>query len=95
MSYKCKTTFLNDFLIADSFGDQAIQDTFNRAFKEWKNNVVYVTELAMVMSWQSCSWYEKNQTRSFLYADLYHKVDDWCMNNLKGDDLDYYIKTSD
>ena len=95
MSYKCKTTFWQDFTIADAFGDDAIKDTFNRAFKEWKTNLVYVTELAMVMSWKSCAWYEKNKTRSFLYADFYHKVDDWCMDNLKGKDLEYYLKTTD
>ena len=33
-----KTTFKNDFTIADKFGASAVKDTFNRAFNEWKNN---------------------------------------------------------
>ena len=37
--YELQTTFWNDFSIADRFGLSAIQDTFNRAFKEWKENV--------------------------------------------------------
>ena len=31
-----KTTFWEDFSIAERFGLSAIQDTFNSAFKEWK-----------------------------------------------------------
>ena len=31
-----KTTFWEDFSIAERFGLSAIQDTFNRSFKEWK-----------------------------------------------------------
>lgn len=93
--YEIKTTFWSDFSIADAFGIDAIKDTFNRAFSEWKNNTEYVTELACVMSWKSCAWYEKNNEYSTLYADYYHKVDEWCMNNLKGKDMDYYLKWTD
>lgn len=93
--YEIKTTFWSDFSIADAFGIDAIKDTFNRAFNEWKNNTEYVTELACVMSWKSCAWYKKNNEYSMLYADYYHKVDEWCMNNLKGKDLNYYLKCTD
>ena len=93
--YEIKTTFWSDFSIADAFGIDAIKDTFNRAFGEWKNNTEYVTELACVMSWKSCAWYKKNNEYSMLYADYYHKVDEWCMNNLKGKDLNYYLKWTD
>jgi len=48
--YELKTTFWDDFTIADAFGVDAIKDTFERAFNEWRNNVAYVTELAMVIS---------------------------------------------
>lgn len=93
--YEIKTTFWSDFSIADAFGIDAIKDTFNRAFSEWKNNTEYVTELACVMSWKSCAWYEKNNEYSMLYAEYYHKVDEWCMNNLKGKDMNYYLKWTD
>ena len=93
--YELKTTFWEDFTIADSFGEDAIKDTFKRAFNEWKNNVEYVTELAMVMSWKSCSYFGKNDELMVLYSNLYHEVDEWCMDNLKDDDLVYYIQTTD
>ena len=36
--YELQTTFWEDFSIADRFGLTAILDTFNRAFKEWKED---------------------------------------------------------
>ena len=39
--YYVQTTFWEDFSAADIFGLSAIQDTFNRAFEEWKGNCKY------------------------------------------------------
>lgn len=36
--YKPFTTFWDDFSIADNFGIDAICDTYNRAFQEWKTD---------------------------------------------------------
>lgn len=93
--YRLKTSFWEDFSIADVYGETAIEDTFNRAFRDWKNNLEYVTELSMVMSWKSCYWWIKNDSYMQLYSDLYHKVDNWCLDNLRGSDLTYYLKTTD
>jgi hypothetical protein len=93
--YELKTTFWEDFTIADSFGLEAIRDTFNRSFYNWKNDVEYITDLAMVMSWKSCYYYDKNQEYMNLYSDLYHEVDNWCLDNLSEEDLIYYIQTTD
>lgn len=96
MAYEMKTTFWSDFTIADAFGDKAIKDTFKRAFDEWKTDTVYVTELAIVVNWKCWHWYDKgNMTRSKLYADYYYKVREWCLDHLKGDDLKYYLDTTD
>ena len=93
--YETCTTFWEDFTIADAFGADAINDTFNRAFKSWQINYKYMTELACVMSWKSCYWYQKNENYMIIYSDLYHKVDNWCCNNLKGEELAYYLKWTD
>ena len=94
--YEMKTTFWSDFTIADAFGVKAIQDTYNRAFGEWKNNTEYVTELAMVLNFKLFQWYDKQRYEYWtLYDKLWKEIDAWCMNNLKGDDLDHYIKTTD
>lgn len=48
--YTPRTTFYMDFSIADHFGEAAIRDTYKRAFKSWKNNVEYLTELVMALN---------------------------------------------
>lgn len=93
--YKPKTTFYLDFSIADKFGLNAIQDTYNRAFAGWKNNREYITELAMVLNWKIWRWYQEKPDYGKLYDKLWKELDAWCMDNLKGDDLDYYIETTD
>lgn len=57
IGYEPKTTFWQDFSIADAFGLDAIRDTFDRAFSEWKNNVTYVTELSLVLNHKGCFYY--------------------------------------
>lgn len=63
MGYETQTTFWQDFTIAECFGDDAIIDTFLRAFNEWKNNVVYLTELIMVLTIKYPSGIRKTMTR--------------------------------
>lgn len=48
--YEMTTTFMSDFDIADIFGENAIKDTFKRAFDEWKENYVYLTELVISLN---------------------------------------------
>lgn len=93
--YKPVTTFYLDFSIADRFGLDAIQDTYNRAFNEWKSNTEFITELVMVLNWKCWRWYQVNDDYSKLYSELYYKLDEWCMDNLKDEALDYYIQTTD
>lgn len=48
--YEVRTTFWEDFSIADLFGLPFIQNTFDRAFKEWRENYEYLTELVLVLN---------------------------------------------
>lgn len=94
--YETCTTFWQDFSLADPFGVKAIQDTFNNAFKSWQSDYKFMTELACVMSWKAFHWYDKNNFEySDLYSELYHKVDNWCCDNLKGDEFKYYLRWTD
>ena len=98
--YVQKTTFFEDFSIADNFGVKAIKDTYKRAFKGWKTNVEYITELTMVLNWKSWQFAPKeqggegNDEYCNLYIDLYYELRDWCLDNLKGDDFDYFCHTA-
>lgn len=95
MDYQLKTTFMQDFNIANMFGEQAVLDTYKRAKKEWQHNVEYITEFTMVLNWQIWQLYETNEKLARVYNTLWQEMDAWCMNNLKGDDLTYYIRTTD
>ena len=93
--YTTKTTFWEDFSIADRFGEKAVKDTFNRAFDEWKSNTEYITEMVLVLNhkiWQHCN---NNNTLAAIYNELWEKADNWCLNNLKGEDLEYFFRTID
>lgn len=53
--YEPLTTFWTDFTIADAFGEESIEDTFNRAFAEWRSDYKYLTGLTFVLEhkmWQ-------------------------------------------
>ena len=90
------TTFHLDFRIAEAFGIEAVKDTYNRAFAEWKNNYLYLTELVIVLNHRCWMHYEKNNIElSSLYADLYYKTHDWACEHLKGKEFEHYFEVTD
>lgn len=93
--YKCFTTFFEDFTIAEKFGLNAVKDTFNRAFKEWKSNYKYLTELVMILNWKIWQHYDKNEKLAELYNSLWEKADAYAYENLKGEELSYFYSTTD
>ena len=96
MAYEFKTTFWQDFTIADKFGLNAINDTYLRAFNEWKTDKVYITELVLVLNWKIWEHHEKgDKGKAEIYDKLWRETDEWCMENLKDDDLRYYLQTTD
>lgn len=56
---------------------------------------MYITELALVLNHKIWYWYEKNDELSRLYNDLWIELNDWCLDNLKGKDVEYYYKVTD
>ena len=93
--YKPITTFYEDFSIADRFGLDAIKDTYERAFLYWKEDYKFMTELVMALNWKGWRWYEEDDKKSRLYFELYEKLTNWCYENLKDEELDYFIITTD
>lgn len=93
---KFTTTFWSDFSIADAFGEEAVKDTFNRAFEEWKSDYRYLTDLVMVVNHKCWEHYEKgNERLSYLYSELYYKADAYACENLKDEEAKYYFRTTD
>ena len=95
IGYEPQTTFWDDFTIADYFGLKAIQDTFERAFEEWKNNYIYLTELVMVLNHKIWQHYDDNREYGELYNNLWEEAEEYACENLKGKELDYFYQTTD
>lgn len=93
--YEMATTFMRDFDIADMFGEKAIKDTFKRAFDEWKNNYVFLTELVISLNLHIWKWYEKNEAIARLYNDLWEQADSYACENLKGKELSFFYNVTD
>lgn len=94
--YEPITSFYRDFSIADNFGIKAIKSTFNTAFREWKTNYKYLTELVMALNWKIWEHHNNNNiTLSMLYQELWEKADCYAVNNLKGQELSYFYSTTD
>lgn len=90
-----KTTFFEDFTIADNFWEKAIRDTYKRAFSEWKNNVKYFTEFVVALNWKIWQRYEKDKSVAKVYNDLWIEADAYACENFKGDDLNYFYRLTD
>lgn len=90
--YKIRTTFWDDFSIAEKFGKNAIKDTYKRAFSSWKDNIEYLTELSLILNWKGWYYRDKNEDFCRLYAELWDECDIWCNKNLKGEEARYYYE---
>lgn len=93
--YEMESTFWNDFTIADRFGINAVKDTFNRAFKNWKENAVYLTELVIVLNHKIWQYYQSNERLARVYNELWEKADFYACENLTGDDLSFFYRITD
>ena len=94
--YKPISTFYTDFSIADRFGTAAIEDTYKRAFEGWKEDYKMLTELVMALNWKIWEHYDAGSERyARLYNDLWEKSARYAEENLKGEELSYYYRTTD
>lgn len=93
--YKPITTFWMDFSIADKFGHKAVQDTYNRAFRDWKNDYKYLTELVMVLNHKAWQHHGRNQVLSEIYVVLYEACYNHALETLKGEELKYFFSVTD
>ena len=93
--YETITTFWEDFSIADKFGIEAVEDTYNRAFNEWKNDYKYLTELVMILNWKIWQHYENNESLARVYNSLWQQADLYAVENLKGEEAEYFFRVTD
>ena len=96
MDYEFKTTFWDDFSIAEKFGGKAVEETFDRAFAEWKSNYIYLTELVLVLNWKMWDFHQAGDNyMSGLYHKFWEKANEYGFKHLKDEELSYFIRTLD
>lgn len=81
--------FYNVFSSADNFDLNAVKDTYNRVFNDWKNNYKYLTELIMALNWKCQEYYYSNEDYAKVYNELLYKTNDYALENLKYEELQY------
>ena len=99
IGYEPKTTFWQDFTIAEKFGEQAIKETAERAFNEWHTDVKYLAELVLVLNHKCWAWNNIRDDLMQLYSMLYYEYNDkawdWLEKYGTHGDRDYYFYTLD
>ena len=97
IGYKSKTTFWSDFSIAECYGFESVKDTYNRAKEEWKDNIEYMTELALILNHKSWQHAQTNENLSKVYVQLWEEVDSFIFEYFKDNEeaINYYVQTTD
>ena len=94
--YTQRTTFWDDFTIAERFGLPAIKDTYKNAFTSWKTDIVFIVELVLVLNWKM--WYMSDKGRineELMYYKCWKELLEWCNNHLKGEAYMYFMEVAD
>lgn len=103
IGYKRMTTFARDFGMADALGIGAVQQLYDMAFDEWKDNVKYIAELSLTLNWACWYYYEKSvvsndmaeKELTNIYRKLYSTLSDWVYDNMSDEELSYYHDVTD
>ena len=94
LGYKPITTFWMDFSIAEQYSKAGVIDTFRRAMKEWKHNYKYLTELVMVLNHKIAQHHRTFPELANLYHQLFEQAELYAIENLRGEELQYYYDTT-
>ena len=90
-----KTTFFADLSIAEWYGTNAVDDTYNRVMKSWGDDLEFMCEWVIALNQKIWQHHQSNPELGKLYDELWRKADEYCMNHFKGDDLTAYLKYVD
>ena len=100
VGYTPVTDLWEQFTKIESNGKTAINDLAEASFEQYKNNIIYLTELVMVINHKCWYWSEQNNNYiARFYSDLYYEYDKRAINyieaNLTPSALSYYFRTLD
>ena len=92
--YKTITSFFGDLTIAEAFGPNAVQDTYNRVIKEWAGNYKYFTEFVLCLNHKIWQHYETNEPLAALYNKLWREADGIAAK-WEGEAAEHYFNVTD
>lgn len=95
IGFEEKTTFWTDFSLAEGFSDDAVKETYEKAFREGKDSAVYLTELVLVLNWKIWQYYDSDPKLAKLYNNLWYQTDQYAVAHLKGKELNYFYRMTD
>ena len=93
------TTYASDFILAEIEGTAGVIETAKKAWKYWKTDYKWATEIIMVINFLAWYHYEEdvNIPLSSLYSELYYKYMDLFYEQFEGDSeaTDYFFEMTD
>lgn len=100
-------TFVLDFTIALVFrGLKGVEETYKRAFEEWKKDIRYITALAITMNRLGWQYWDKDKKVGKKFFEYWEKLDafildeeedgeDYKYKNFTADEVSYFIRACD
>ena len=100
-------TFAQDFTIALMFGGlKGVEETYKRAFEEWKKDIRYITALAITMNHLGWKYWDTDEKVGKKFFEYWEKLDafildgeedgeDYKYNNFTADEVSYFIRACD
>lgn len=94
--YTQRTTFWDDFTIAERNGIPSIEKTYRNAFNSYKTDVVFITELVLVLNWKMLYMDERHMTEKLvMYYKCWVELSNWCERHLEAGAYEYFILVTD
>lgn len=100
-------TFAQDFAIALMFGGlKSVEETYKRAFEEWKKDIRYITALAITVNHLGWKYWDKDEKVGKKFFEYWEKLDafildgeedgeDYKYKNFTADEVSYFIRACD
>lgn len=95
------TDYATKLDFAERHGKKAVRDKAKELFEDAKDSIIKITELVLVLNWKAWEW-EKSESYDTIareltgtYSDLYEKYDNYVLSHFTGDDLVYFLETTD
>lgn len=100
-------TFAQDFTIALMFGGlKGVEETYKRAFEEWKEDIRYITALAITMNHLGWKYWDEDEKVGKKFFEHWEKLDafildgeedgeDYKYKNFTPEEVSYFIRACD